>query len=56
MKYAVLDVETTGFQPSDEIIQIGLVLIEAGVIRSRFTSLVKPSRRAAGSDQAVDRN
>jgi len=44
MKYAVLDVETTGFQPSDEIIQIGLVLIEAGVIRSRFTSLVKPSR------------
>lgn len=45
MKFAVLDFETTGDQPTDEIIQVGLVLINEYDITERFTSLVKPSRR-----------
>jgi ATP-dependent DNA helicase DinG len=43
MKFAVLDFETTGGQPADEIIQVGLVLIENGLITTRFGALVKPS-------------
>lgn len=42
MKFAVLDFETTGNQPSDEIIQAGLVVVENNAILSRYTSLVKP--------------
>ncbi|PYI54881.1 ATP-dependent DNA helicase DinG [Paenibacillus flagellatus] len=44
MKYAVIDFETTGDQPSDDIIQVGLVVIEEGTITRRFASLVKPSK------------
>jgi ATP-dependent DNA helicase DinG len=44
MRYAVLDLETTGDQPSDDIIQVGLVIIEDGVISRRYASLAKPSK------------
>ena len=42
MKYAVLDFETTGSLPTDEIFQVGLVIIEDDQIVDRYTSLVKP--------------
>lgn len=42
MKFAVLDFETTGSQPTDEIIQVGLVIIDQFQIIDRYTSLVKP--------------
>jgi ATP-dependent DNA helicase DinG len=42
MKFAVLDFETTGSQPTDEIIQVGLVIIDQLQIIERYTSLVKP--------------
>ncbi|RAV18486.1 ATP-dependent DNA helicase DinG [Paenibacillus contaminans] len=45
MKFAVLDFETTGTQPGDEIIQVGLVIIENRQITDRYTSLVKPGIR-----------
>jgi ATP-dependent DNA helicase DinG len=44
MNYAVIDFETTGNQPGDEIIQIGLVRIEDDRITDRFASFVKPRR------------
>ncbi|MGG1515101.1 ATP-dependent DNA helicase DinG [Paenibacillus oryzisoli] len=42
MKFAVLDFETTGSQSSDEIIQVGLVIIDEFEITQRYTSLVNP--------------
>ncbi|NEW06037.1 ATP-dependent DNA helicase DinG [Paenibacillus sp. SYP-B3998] len=42
MKFAVLDFETTGSQSTDEIIQVGLVIIDQFQIVDRYTSLVKP--------------
>lgn len=42
MKFAVLDFETTGSRMSDEIIQVGLVVLEEGEIRHRYASFVKP--------------
>ncbi|GAA3405085.1 ATP-dependent DNA helicase DinG [Paenibacillus hodogayensis] len=44
MRYAVIDFETTGDQPSDDIIQVGLVVIEDGAISRRYASLVKPNK------------
>lgn len=44
MRYAVIDFETTGDQPSDDIIQVGLVVIEDGAISRRYASLVKPDK------------
>lgn len=44
MKYAVLDFETTGNQSFDEIIQVGLAIIEPDrTISQVFNSFVKPS-------------
>lgn len=43
MKFAVLDFETTGGQPADEIIQVGLVIIDDEQIIDRYASLVKPT-------------
>lgn len=40
----VLDFETTGNQPQDEIIQVGIVRIEQGEIVRQYSSLVKPTR------------
>ncbi|SEB63340.1 ATP-dependent DNA helicase DinG [Paenibacillus sp. GP183] len=42
MKFAVLDFETTGSQAADEIIQVGLVIIDGFEIVHRYTSLVNP--------------
>ncbi|WP_028548627.1 ATP-dependent DNA helicase DinG [Paenibacillus sp. UNC451MF] len=42
MKFAVLDFETTGSQPADRIIQVGLVIIQDDHITDRYTSLVNP--------------
>ncbi|UJF36154.1 ATP-dependent DNA helicase DinG [Paenibacillus hexagrammi] len=42
MKFAVLDFETTGSQSTDEIIQVGLVIIDQFQIVDRYTSLVNP--------------
>lgn len=43
MKYAVLDFETTGNQSSDEIIQVGLAIIEPDKSISQvYNSFVKP--------------
>lgn len=44
MKFAVLDFETTGGQPVDSIIQVGLVLIENNQITDRYSSFVKPEQ------------
>ncbi len=44
MKFAVLDFETTGDQPgSDEIIQVGLVVMNDFRIEQSYTSFIKPS-------------
>ncbi|WP_127588209.1 ATP-dependent DNA helicase DinG [Paenibacillus koleovorans] len=48
MKFVVIDFETTGDQPSDEIIQVGLVVIEQGQITDSYTSFIKPSRTIPG--------
>lgn len=45
MRYAVIDLETTGDQPSDDIIQVGLVVIENGAISDKYASLVKPNKK-----------
>jgi ATP-dependent DNA helicase DinG len=42
MKFAVLDFETTGSGAADEIIQVGLVIIDQFQITDRYTSLVDP--------------
>lgn len=44
MKYAVIDFETTGSLPQDEIIQIGLCLIENEKITASYDSLIKPNQ------------
>ncbi|MBC8081053.1 MAG: ATP-dependent DNA helicase DinG [Gorillibacterium sp.] len=44
MKFAVLDFETTGGQPVDSIIQVGLVVIENNQIVERYASFVKPDQ------------
>lgn len=44
MNVAVLDFETTGLGNEDEIIQVGLVLIDGDQMVDRFTTLVKPSK------------
>ncbi|CAH0118789.1 3'-5' exonuclease DinG [Paenibacillus sp. CECT 9249] len=44
MKFAVLDFETTGNQPADEIIQVGLAIINHDLtIEHVYQSFVKPS-------------
>ncbi|MFK7695734.1 ATP-dependent DNA helicase DinG [Paenibacillus sp. HJGM_3] len=44
MKFTVIDFETTGDQPSDEIIQVGLVVIEDGQLTDRYSAFVKPNK------------
>lgn len=39
--YIVIDIETTGLQDSDQIIEIGALKIEGGKIKERFLVLVK---------------
>lgn len=46
MKFAVIDVETTGLNPlTDRIIEIGIVFIEDGSEVSRYSQLIHPGRR-----------
>jgi ATP-dependent DNA helicase DinG len=45
MKFAVLDFETTGNQPHDTIIQVGLVIVEHSEMIDRYTTLVNPGVR-----------
>ncbi len=49
MKFAILDFETTGSQTTDEIIQVGLVIIDQFQITDRYTSLVNPGIRIPSS-------
>ncbi|OGX61630.1 MAG: ATP-dependent DNA helicase DinG, partial [Paenibacillus sp. RIFOXYA1_FULL_44_5] len=42
MNFAVLDFETTGDQSSDQIIEVGLVIVKNGEITEVFSSLVNP--------------
>ncbi|HKU69173.1 MAG TPA: 3'-5' exonuclease [Candidatus Baltobacteraceae bacterium] len=45
MRYAVIDVETTGFSPiSDRIVEAACVLVEDRAIVRTWTSLVNPGR------------
>lgn len=40
MRFAVLDFETTGNQPSDRVIQVGLVLVEQNRLMDTYTSYI----------------
>ncbi|KIL40031.1 ATP-dependent DNA helicase DinG [Gordoniibacillus kamchatkensis] len=53
MKFAVLDFETTGSGQTDEIIQVGLVIINDFQITDRYTSLVDPGIRIPSSITAL---
>lgn len=45
-KYVVFDLETTGFSPEyAEIIEIGAVRVEGGIIKERFQTYVDPRGR-----------
>lgn len=45
MRYAVIDVETTGFSPiSDRVVEAACVLVQDGAIASTWSSLVNPER------------
>lgn len=44
-RYAVIDVETTGFSPNnDAVVEVACVLVERGCILETFSSLVNPGR------------
>ncbi|MBL8950788.1 MAG: 3'-5' exonuclease, partial [Myxococcaceae bacterium] len=59
--HAFLDVETTGLDPTtDEVIEVGIVLVERGQIVRRVGQLLRPSRplpviirRLTGLDDAL---
>lgn len=42
MKFAVLDFETTGTEPQDRIIQVGVAVVEEGNVAQTFASFVRP--------------
>lgn len=45
MRYAIIDVETTGFSPiSDRVVEAACVLVQDGAIVSTWSSLVNPER------------
>ncbi|MBX7102291.1 MAG: exonuclease, partial [Myxococcaceae bacterium] len=47
-RHAFLDLETTGLDPAfDEVVELGIAFVEAGVITRRFTRLFRPSRPLA---------
>lgn len=48
MKFAVLDFETTGSQPYDEIIQVGLVIIENHSIINHYHTFINPGMPIPG--------
>ncbi|MFC0214816.1 ATP-dependent DNA helicase DinG [Paenibacillus chartarius] len=53
MKFAVLDFETTGSGQTDDIIQVGLVIIDDFQLTNRYTSLVDPGTRIPASITAL---
>src|SRR5437868_8863998 len=43
-RYAVIDIETTGFNPrTDEVVEVAVVQVDADAIVGHWASLVKPS-------------
>jgi len=56
VKYATIDVETTGFSPDrgDRIIEVGAVILEGGLAVDEFHSLVDPGRRISFQAQQVN--
>ncbi len=53
-RYVVFDLETTGFSPEyAEIIEIGAVRVENGIIISRFQTYVKPFKRIPSNITAL---
>ena len=45
MRYAVIDLETTGFSPTtDRVVEAACVLVEQGAITRTWSSLVNPGR------------
>ena len=46
MKYAIVDIETTGGQsPADRITEIAIIIHDGEKIIDEFTSLINPERR-----------
>jgi len=44
-RYAVVDVETTGFSPaSDRVVEVACVIVQDGHVEHRWSSLVDPGR------------
>jgi DNA polymerase III epsilon subunit family exonuclease len=53
-RYAVIDVETTGFSPNnDAVVEVACVLVERGRILDTFSSLVNPGRSIPAYATAV---
>lgn len=48
-RYAVVDLETTGFGPKDRVIEIGLVLVDGNQIIQEWETLVNPERDISNS-------
>jgi len=43
-RYAVIDIETTGFNPrTDEVVEVAVVQVDADTVVGHWSSLVKPS-------------
>lgn len=55
LEYVVVDVETTGLYPEagDEIIEIGAVILKAGILQKTFQTLVNPERLIPQSSTAI---
>jgi DNA polymerase III epsilon subunit-like protein len=49
-KFAVVDVETTGFGAKDRIIELGIILIDEDKITHEWETLVNPERDISNSD------
>ena len=44
-RYAVVDVETTGFSPTtDRVVEVACVVVQSGRIETRWSTLVNPKR------------
>lgn len=49
--YAVLDLETTGFRPTDRILEVGVVLLDDALdVQDRWETLVQPHRDITNSN------
>ena len=50
MKFAVVDVETSGFGKTDRILEIGIVLVENSEIVDEFETIINPLRNVNNAD------